>query len=315
VYQLTEAELAQGYLYGIVNDGGTLFYNIGTKPYDTSFQRAEIHAYQCDGFSYRKQSDGTVSITGCSKSGDVIIPPTLDGFTVSNLKEELFFGKSGITSVTIPSTVTSFGSNKDDNDWDYLFSYCWDLEEIHVDKNNPSFRSIDGVLFSKDGNTLISYPCNRDGKVYHTEAKTLCCTSFASVRNLKFLFLDNENTTWYTYTFNNDPGLRTFYTSGAGTEQKVASEQTAGRVQDGTEGNPWCLFVNGEAIQALPSDLKVIEEEAFRGAEIWYLIAPEGCERIETGAFADSPLSYLRVGANTVIEDGALNDSVVVERR
>ncbi|MCR5088678.1 MAG: leucine-rich repeat domain-containing protein [Oscillospiraceae bacterium] len=65
----------------------------------------------------------------------------------------------------------------------------------------------------------------------------------------------------------------------------------------------------------LPSDLQVIEEEAFRGAEIWYLIAPAGCELIETGVFADSPLEYLRVGANTVIEDGALADSVVVDRR
>ena len=315
LYRLTEDELAQGYLYGIVNDGGTLFYNIGTQPYDTSFQRAEIHAYECDGFSYWMLSDSTVSITGCSQSGNVIIPSTLDGYTVSNLKEQLFYGKSGITSVTIPATVTYFGSDRNDNDWDYLFSYCWDLEAINVDANNPTFQSVDGVLFSKDGNTLINYPCNRSGEVYHTTAETICCTSFASSRNLKYLFLDNGDTTWYTYTFNNDPGLKTFYNPGGKTEQKVADEQSAGRVQDGTEGNPWCFFVNGEAIQSLPSDLQVIEEEAFRGAEIWYLIAPAGCELIETGAFADSPLEYLRVGANTVIEDGALADSVVVDRR
>ncbi|ABX41327.1 leucine-rich repeat protein [Lachnoclostridium phytofermentans] len=35
------------------------------------------------------------------------------------------------------------------------------LEKIYVDENNPSYQSIDGVLYSKDGTKLISYPMKK----------------------------------------------------------------------------------------------------------------------------------------------------------
>jgi hypothetical protein len=40
------------------------------------------------------------------------------------------------------------------------------LKEIIVDENNPAFKSIDGVLYSKDGKTLIHYPSSRGVDVF-----------------------------------------------------------------------------------------------------------------------------------------------------
>ena len=321
VYKLTQDELAEGYVYGIVADGDTLYYNLGEKTNGVPFIRKSVRIEsgpvtgERDGFSYELLADGTASITGCTRSGNVVIPRTLDGYTVTNLASELFFGKSGITAVTIPASVTFFGTDPADNNWDYVFSYCFDLTRIDVEEGNPSFRSVDGVLFSRDGKTLIHYPCSRAGAVYHTQAQTICCTAFASSRNLKFLFLDTPDTTWYTYTFTNDPALTVFYIPGGRAEQKADTDREGGRVQDGTDGNQWCSLESTASLCTLPAGLQVIESEAFSGTEIPWIIAPAGCARIENNAFADCALAYLRVGTNTVIEDGALADTVVVERK
>ena len=321
VYKLTKDDLAAGYLYGIVADGNALYYNIGEQAYNCTFVRQSLQPQsgpvtgERDGFAYEVLPDGTASITDCALSGSITIPKTLDGYTVTNLASRLFYGKSDVTSVTIPASVTSFGTDPADNNWDYVFSYCYGLTRINVETGNPSFRSVDGVLFSKDGKTLIHYPCSRAGAVYHTQAQTICCTAFASSRNLKFLFLDSPATWWYTYTFYNDPALTVFYMPGGQAEQKADADRASGHVQDGKSGNPWCSLESTASLCTLPAGLQVIESEAFAGTEIPWIIAPAGCTRIETNAFADSGLAYLRVGKNTIIEGGALADTVVVERK
>lgn len=321
VYKLTKAELADGYVYGIVADGNTLYYNIGEQAWETTFTRKALPLQsgpvtgECDGFAYEVLPDGTASITACNLSGNITIPKTLDGYTVTNLASELFYGKSNVTAVTIPASVTSFGTDPADNSWDYVFSYCYDLTRINVETGNPSFLSVDGVLFSKDGKTLIHYPCSRAGAVYHTQAQTICCTAFASSRNLKFLFLDSADTRWYTYTFYNDPALTVFYVPGGQAEQKANADRASGRVQDGKSGNPWSSLESTASLCTLPAGLQVIESEAFAGTEIPWILVPAECTRIEKGAFADSGLAYLRVGKNTIIEGGAVADAVVVERK
>ena len=48
---------------------------------------------------------------------------------------------------------------------DILYKFL-DLEEIDVDKNNPYFCSVDGVLYSKDMKTLIQYPARKMQRTY-----------------------------------------------------------------------------------------------------------------------------------------------------
>ena len=270
-----------------------------------------VGSFDVGGFSYTILSDGTASITGCALTGDIMIPETIDSYTVSNLASELFFYRSGITSVTIPATVTYFGENPNDSYWDYVFSYCWDLQNIYVASGNPTFCDIDGVLYARDGflPTLINYPCSHPGQTYHVISDTLCCTSFAGCQNLKFLFLDNPDTTWYTYTFNYTNDLTTFFVSGGNTEAKVASESQAGR--NGMEY--FCKFVNRAEIQKLPWNLASVPEAVFQNTAVKYLIVPDTCKRIEAGAFTGSSLELIRVKEGTVIDSGALDDAVVVE--
>ena len=45
---------------------------------------------------------------------------------------------------------------------DKAFYSCYALQEIRVDKENPNYCDIDGVLYSKDGTRLICYPIDHD---------------------------------------------------------------------------------------------------------------------------------------------------------
>ena len=85
--------------------------------------------------------DGRTLIAGVN--GDVTIPSN-----VTNIAESAFLWCSGLTSVTIPSGVTRIGNR--------AFSCCYGLRSITVDPANPSYLSINGLLCSKDGRTLIA---------------------------------------------------------------------------------------------------------------------------------------------------------------
>lgn len=84
------------------------------------------------------------------------------------------------TEYTVPDSVTLFDSPSFD-DCKYLetvnlprnlwlmynrFSNAVSLTDINVDPNNDSLSSIDGILFSKDGDELITYPMGRQDIEY-----------------------------------------------------------------------------------------------------------------------------------------------------
>ena len=47
-----------------------------------------------------------------------------------------------------------------------VFDYCFSLTSIQVEKENKFLKSEDGVLFSKDGTTIIKYPSGRSNTNY-----------------------------------------------------------------------------------------------------------------------------------------------------
>lgn len=177
-----------------------------------------------DGLTYTVLSPGEVEVTACSARGDIVIPETVGKYTVTKLGYKLFYGVSGITSISIPATV------KAPDYYDYVFSYCFDLKAITVSPDNPELCSVDGVLFTKDMSFLYTYPCSKAGESYETPAETteLCCTSFAGQEYLRTLVLTNTDVSWATYTFYGDSDLIVYYHSGGGCENSVISHRANG---------------------------------------------------------------------------------------
>ena len=87
-------------------------------------------------------SIGDSAFTGCSGLTSVTI-----GNGVTSIGYHAFSGCSGLTSVAIPDSVTSIGSS--------AFSGCSGMTDISVGVANPAYKSVDGMLLSKDGTTLI----------------------------------------------------------------------------------------------------------------------------------------------------------------
>ncbi|MDR2572364.1 MAG: leucine-rich repeat domain-containing protein [Oscillospiraceae bacterium] len=59
-----------------------------------------------------------------------------------------------IISLTIPASIEEIEP--------HAFGYLYELKNIYVDKNNSSFKTVDGILFSKDGRRLIKCPPKLD---------------------------------------------------------------------------------------------------------------------------------------------------------
>ena len=96
-----------------------------------------------------------------------------------------FEGCSALTDITIPETCTTLG--------DFVFDGCSALKEIQVADSNPNYQDIDGVLFSKDGSTLIKYPDDSDlvDYVVPDGCTRLEDWSFTGAKSLKSIDIQN----------------------------------------------------------------------------------------------------------------------------
>lgn len=118
--------------------------------YNTDNQKYEVEVTEHDNFQNYKMY-----------VGDVMIPESVTyesvTYTVSRIESSAFYGSTYLRSVHIPETVQFI---------DYIadtFYFCTGLESIFVAEQNEAYCDIDGVLFTKDKSTLVTYPVGRYG--------------------------------------------------------------------------------------------------------------------------------------------------------
>ena len=89
--------------------------------------------------------------------GDLVIPETLGGKSVATIDNDAFNGCTSLKTVSIPQTVKSI--------YEPPFPNCTNLTAINVHASNTAYKSVDGVLYTKDGKTLICCPLAKSGSV------------------------------------------------------------------------------------------------------------------------------------------------------
>ena len=97
-------------------------------------------------------SIGDYAFQACLNLQSVTIPNT-----VKKIGAAAFCYCDALTSVRIPASVADIGA----------FTFiCNDLADIQVDSGNENYRSVDGVLYTKDMETLICYPLQKTDTTY-----------------------------------------------------------------------------------------------------------------------------------------------------
>ena len=155
-----------------------------------------VSALQDGDFTYI-DNGADITITGYTGSGGVVtIPDTINDKPVASIGNSAFLNCSSLTGITIPDGVTSIGYSSFENctslagitipdnvssigSWAFYYcsglasitignsvtsigyralSYCTGLTAITVNASNSVYSSVDGILFSKNQTTLITYP-------------------------------------------------------------------------------------------------------------------------------------------------------------
>ena len=81
--------------------------------------------------------------------------------SVTTVYSNSFGNFRNLEILNIGSSFTGFSDPESEEPAEMSFSFAPHLLQINVSADNPVFRSVDGVLYSADGTTLIGYPYGR----------------------------------------------------------------------------------------------------------------------------------------------------------
>ncbi|MDD6857265.1 MAG: leucine-rich repeat protein [Lachnospiraceae bacterium] len=160
----------------------------------------EVFAEKCDGeyedFEYEYDSEtGEMCITGYNgDSADVIIPESIEGHTVTMIN--IYFYNENMRTVYVPAGVSRLG----------IVNFSKKLENVYVDEANQTYKSVDGVLYTKDGKILVLFPNRPDKKAVISEGtEGIVYTAF---KNSSFSEIFIPDSIKYVYKQNGEIDLK-----------------------------------------------------------------------------------------------------------
>lgn len=124
--------------------------------------------------------------------------------TVSHVGYSVFWDCMSLKSITIPASVTSM-------EYKALW-YDYGMTDIQVDEANPVYKSIDGIVYTKEGSRLVHCPCGRTGKVNIAEGTTTLDHSFYCCEKLEEVVIPACVEEIGEKTFSNCYSLRSIFT-------------------------------------------------------------------------------------------------------
>ncbi len=199
--------------------------------------------------------------------GDLTVPGEVEyegkTYVVKALGDDAFAGSKYLTSILLPSSLTSVGSG--------VFTLCNGLEYISVDDMNPTFISQDGILYKRNPLTLNFVPRNIGGDVSLLDGiTTIPSSAFQNCSRLTTIELPDEVTTISDGAFNSCTQLSEIF---MGEKVESIGEYAFSKCSSLT-------IVN------FPTSVKSIKAAAFADCKnLSYALFHEGVESIGKMAF------------------------------
>ena len=153
--------VASAYDIAVQNaDGITIYYNYINEGKELEVTKGGYQGNVVipDEVTYMNRARKVTSI-GESAFGNCLELSSVSlGSNVTSIGEWAFSGCRGLTNIEIYNSVTSIGKG--------AFCFCTNLTSFSVDETNNYFKSINGVLMSKDETILVAYPPGRIETTY-----------------------------------------------------------------------------------------------------------------------------------------------------
>lgn len=231
-------------------------------------------------YQYVLHKDGSAELLYClSDDAEIVLPDTLDGHRVTSI-DTISFSLS-LTAVTLPNSVVDLDHNP--------FGCCPLLQTISVAPEHPSFYTLDGVLFRKKDDALVSYPRGKTASSYTVPQGTSAVgeRAFDSCSFLTSVSLPASVTEIDDYAFSDCSAL---------VEVSIPSSVD----EIGSCAFNYCTALSSIVI---PDSVTEIEDIAFsQCSALRSVLLPASVTEIGVGAFDKCPNLTLTVFRNSYAE-------------
>ena len=231
-------------------------------------------------------------LCGCSALTSIAIPRA-----TTAIERYALCGCSSLRTITIPKNVKKIGQR--------AFTECMELSTVIVDPQNAHFKTVDNVLFTKDGTRLLLYPiadtrtsysipegvvvvadsafdkCNLKAIALPSSVKTVESGSFSSCYSLAAIETSTENPNFVSsdgILFSKDKKTLVCYPAGR-KESGYAIQNSIATIGD------YAFCGSHLKSVSIPSSVKKIGADAFWNCSLTSVVVPKSVAVIEANAF------------------------------
>ena len=206
---------------------------------------------------------------------------------VTEISDNAFYGAKFVKEIKISKTLKNINENS--------FSMCDSIEGFTVDGENTDFKSVNGVLFSKDGTKLIRYPVAKKVSSYTIPEGVTSIEKHAFDRcsTLKSITIPKTVNKIGAFAFRRCTNLESIEIPNGVTKLEGETFSSCSKLRTVTLPDSIKTFGEGEFQNCtilmsikLPDGLTAMGESAFFNCKALESInIPEGLTKIENYAF------------------------------
>lgn len=224
------------------------------------------------------------------------------------------FTTTALGNITIPATVESIDGT--------AFLNCTEMENIYVNEKNTKYTSIEGVLYTKDKKTLLTYPTGKRIVNYTIPNGTVTIGESAfQGATLKTVKIPTTVTTLEDWCFSLCKNLTTVTIPSSVTKYGdgpfYECENLTSAYVKSSANLAYSMFMNCTKLATveLNDNIKAIDNRVFaKDAALTKITLPSKVELIYSAAFAQTGITSVTIPANVkYLSNSAFDENVKID--